>query len=198
MARDKEQQSAPVVTSLPLPSSDNALVIDLPDGQKLLVGKMNHGTVIEIATWRGTGRPDSRTNRLMLGMSNSADENPADSSDSSEEEIDKRSPRYLLYLVIKGLNHFINLVKTIDLKTFVSKLRRKDLRNSSSKVSDQSGAEVQAWLESIRERSQTHISSSQTELRMASPVRKSPQTTKKASKTKKSANKSTKGSSKRA
>jgi len=53
-----------------LPISDSALVIDLPDGQKLVVGKMSHGTVIEVATWRGTGRPDSRTNRMMLGMSN--------------------------------------------------------------------------------------------------------------------------------
>ena len=45
------------------------MVIDLPDGQKLVVGKMIQGSVIEVATWRGTGRPDSRTSRLMLGMS---------------------------------------------------------------------------------------------------------------------------------
>jgi hypothetical protein len=30
---------------------------------------MAEGSVIEVATWRGTGRPDSRTSRLMLGMS---------------------------------------------------------------------------------------------------------------------------------
>ena len=48
---------------------DHPLVIDLPDGQKLVVGNMVEGSVIEVATWRGTGRPDSRTSRLMLGMS---------------------------------------------------------------------------------------------------------------------------------
>jgi len=68
--KDKEVTEKPTVTQIPLPISDSALVIDLPDGQKLVVGKMSHGTVIEVATWRGTGRPDSRTNRMMLGMSN--------------------------------------------------------------------------------------------------------------------------------
>ena len=48
---------------------DQPLIIDLPDGQKLVVGNMVEGSVIEVATWRGTGRPDSRTSRLMLGMS---------------------------------------------------------------------------------------------------------------------------------
>ena len=69
----KEEQVEPAISSIPIPPSDSALVIDLPDGQKLLVGKIETGTVIEVATWRGTGRPDSRTNRLMLGMSNEAD-----------------------------------------------------------------------------------------------------------------------------
>lgn len=59
----------PKVSQLPLPISDSPLVIDLPDGQKLVIGKMAEGSVIEVATWRGTGRPDSRTSRLMLGMS---------------------------------------------------------------------------------------------------------------------------------
>ena len=59
----------PIVSRVPLPISDSALVIDLPDGQKLVIGKMSEGTVIEVATWRGVGRPDSRTNRMMFGMS---------------------------------------------------------------------------------------------------------------------------------
>jgi len=49
-------------------------LFDLPDGQKLVVGDLDPGTVIEIATWRGTGRPDSRTNRFMLGVSTNEDE----------------------------------------------------------------------------------------------------------------------------
>ena len=55
---------------LPATISDNPpLVIDLPDGQKLVIGELKPGIVIEVATWRGTGRPDSRTNRIMLGVS---------------------------------------------------------------------------------------------------------------------------------
>jgi hypothetical protein len=61
--------SEATLSSIPVPPADSALVIDLPEGQKLVLGKMEDGTVIEVATWRGTGRPDSRTNRLMLGVS---------------------------------------------------------------------------------------------------------------------------------
>ena len=71
MANKKnETPGKPVVSQIPMAVSDSALVIDLPDGQKLVVGNMTHGTVIEVATWRGTGRPDSRTSRMMLGMTN--------------------------------------------------------------------------------------------------------------------------------
>lgn len=70
MAKKNPVPQAPAkVSQLPLPISDSPLVIDLPDGQKLVIGKMAEGSVIEVATWRGTGRPDSRTSRLMLGMS---------------------------------------------------------------------------------------------------------------------------------
>ena len=72
MAKKKDVISSPTVTNLPLPISETPLVIDLPDGQKLVIGKMSNGSIIEVATWRGTGRPDSRTNRLMLGMSSGA------------------------------------------------------------------------------------------------------------------------------
>lgn len=67
----------PVESSeLPLTSRESQppLVVDLPDGQKLVVGNLDPGTVIEVATWRGTGRPDSRTNRFMLGVSSNEDE----------------------------------------------------------------------------------------------------------------------------
>jgi hypothetical protein len=67
-----------LVEGQPLPLSaayeNPPLVLDLPEGQKLVVGNLDPGTVIEIATWRGTGRPDSRTNRLMLGVSTNEDE----------------------------------------------------------------------------------------------------------------------------
>lgn len=68
LANQESDKAAPKVSKLPLPISDSPLVIDLPDGQKIVVGKMTQGSVIEVATWRGVGRPDSRTSRLMLGM----------------------------------------------------------------------------------------------------------------------------------
>ena len=52
----------------PNQDSNPPLVVDMPDGPKLIVGKIESDTVIEVATWRGVGRPDSRTNRLMLGV----------------------------------------------------------------------------------------------------------------------------------
>ena len=67
--KKKAIPNKPIVSRVPLPVSDSALVIDLPDGQKLVIGKMGQGTVIEVATWRGVGRPDSRTSRMMFGMS---------------------------------------------------------------------------------------------------------------------------------
>lgn len=73
-----EEHGTPEISTLPLATIDSQtpLVIDLPDGQKLVVGNLDPGTVIEVATWRGTGRPDSRTNRLMLGVSESEKEVP--------------------------------------------------------------------------------------------------------------------------
>lgn len=88
MAKKNQEAAPPAISTIPLPDQDSPLVIDLPDGQKLVVGNIAHGTVIEVATWRGTGRPDSRTSRLMLGVSSSAttqNENSTTQSASSAE-----------------------------------------------------------------------------------------------------------------
>jgi len=72
MGNDKDPRLEELETStLPLSEREEnpPLIVDLPDGQKLLVGDIKAGTVIEVATWRGTGRPDSRTQRFMLGIS---------------------------------------------------------------------------------------------------------------------------------
>ena len=145
MASKKQEPIAPVVTSLPLPSSDSVLVIDLPDGQKLLVGKMEHGTVIEVATWRGTGRPDSRTNRLMLGMSNSEEENSQAQSESTENlEYDKRSIRYWIWIT----RVIFSKVK-VSVLTQVSKIRQKKSEIQEETRSTDVQADVDAWLESV-------------------------------------------------
>ncbi len=81
--KKKSENSEPKISNIPMPISDNPLVVDLPDGQKLILGKLTPGHVIEVATWRGTGRPDSRTNRLMLGMTDGSE--PAAPSESKED-----------------------------------------------------------------------------------------------------------------
>lgn len=145
MASKKQEPVAPVVTSLPLPSSDSVLVIDLPDGQKLLVGKMEHGTVIEVATWRGTGRPDSRTNRLMLGMSNAEEESSQTQSASTDNlEYDKRSIRYWIWIT----RVIFSKVKS-GVIAKVSKIRHKDSEAKEENRSSDVQADVDAWLESV-------------------------------------------------
>ena len=150
MARKNEENSAPVVTSLPLPSSDSVLVIDLPDGQKLLVGKMNHGTVIEVATWRGTGRPDSRTNRLMLGMSSSETEGQVNSQDSQDDMVvDKRSVKYWIWLAGQISRKVKDLLVTLLLKV-KALVSKKSMSSKPSKPADTIEDDVQAWLDNIR------------------------------------------------
>jgi hypothetical protein len=145
MTSKKQEPVAPVVTSLPLPSSDSVLVIDLPDGQKLLVGKMEHGTVIEVATWRGTGRPDSRTNRLMLGMSNADEESTQAQSESTENlEYDKRSIRYWIWITRILLSKSKEAVLAQ-----VNKIRQKKTETKEETRSTDVQADVDAWLESV-------------------------------------------------
>lgn len=86
----RSETEEPRVSELPLAPivAQTPLVIDLPDGQKLVISNLDPGTVIEVATWRGTGRPDSRTNRLMLGVSASEEEVP-----TSEKSQTKRFSR---------------------------------------------------------------------------------------------------------
>ena len=56
---------------------------------------MVQGSVIEVATWRGVGRPDSRTSRLMLGMGsgNVNEESNSSESGSSSAATPKPAPK---------------------------------------------------------------------------------------------------------
>jgi len=89
MAKKKQESNQPVISNIPIPASDNPMVIDLPDGQKIVLGKLSPGSVIEVATWRGTGRPDSRTNRFMLGVSDSS--SPAAPAPSAQAQATVKS-----------------------------------------------------------------------------------------------------------
>jgi len=103
--KKKATPNKPIVSRVPLPASDSALVIDLPDGQKLVIGKMGQGTVIEVATWRGVGRPDSRTSRMMFGMSSAEID-----VDNPEAEVN-RSTDFSGNVVSQILNYPLALIR---------------------------------------------------------------------------------------
>jgi len=50
-----------------LDNSENfAPQISLPEGHQITIGELDPGTLVEIATWKGTGRPDESSNRFLL------------------------------------------------------------------------------------------------------------------------------------
>jgi hypothetical protein len=171
----KPENSAPTVSKLPLPLTDSALVIDLPDGQKIVVGKMTQGSVIEVATWRGVGRPDSRTSRLMLGVgSGNVDEDPSVPEASSATPPRKVKPQgwkiVLYYLAIavdkvsainwkraliapKSLASKIKLPKKSGSESSAAPEATQSIApESSSKPLSTVDADVEAWLNKISEK----------------------------------------------
>jgi Mg-chelatase subunit ChlI len=83
---------------------------------------MAEGSVIEVATWRGTGRPDSRTSRLMLGMS------PGNLSDDASEttgyaggQKEKKPEGFAKYLDIA--NKALKTIAKLIMKLPVGKLK---------------------------------------------------------------------------
>jgi hypothetical protein len=154
MAKKETSPEAPVVTTLPLPNSENAMVIDLPDGQKLVVGKMATGTVIEVATWRGTGRPDSRTTRLMLGVSSqeSVDAHAA-KSQGTEAAAKPAAMDYVKAFAAKALV----IISDVTAKAKKFKVEKPSTSPTLAApesapvavVSSDTDTDVQAWLDSI-------------------------------------------------
>jgi len=161
MTKKTSPVEAPVVTKLPLPNSDNALVIDLPDGQKLVVGKMATGTVIEVATWRGTGRPDSRTTRLMLGVSsadaNSVEDNQAGASAPATKKNPLSQVKEVWSSTSSKVTEFLSSVGKIKKSKNALVPSSNESVSSPRALSQSEGAndEVQAWLDSIIQRSES-------------------------------------------
>ena len=187
MSKKKKVVETPKVTSLPLPISDTPLVIDLPDGQKIVIGKMQQGSVIEVATWRGTGRPDSRTNRLMMGMNNGESANSATVVEKKAEtanvsqSADWKSK--VIFIAKQLATHAQNLIAQVSLQLKNRKpIATKIKAASQESASDLAAAsEVDEWLKKVLERS---------EKKSARALRKTTSAPKKAAKTvKKSARK---------
>jgi hypothetical protein len=206
LANQEGDKSAPKVSKLPLPISDSPLVIDLPDGQKIVVGKMTQGSVIEVATWRGVGRPDSRTSRLMLGMG-SGNVNEDSDSESSQQSGPARPPVSRKPAgfagVIFTIQHFIKNFNRINwsatAKALISSLSSKKSKKSpapsvtspeavasepSITVSPASDdADIEAWLNKISEKAARTTAKSSKPAAKKSPAKKAAVTKKAAPKT---------------
>lgn len=158
MAKKKQETVAPAISTIPLSDQDSPLVIDLPDGQKLVVGNIAHGTVIEVATWRGTGRPDSRTSRLMLGVSSSNAVSNVEASAPSAEvpEIKKQNviQKFLASLVASTPKRkrdkaveAIDEILSEDVATPPSAVEQKSSTRISKALGDDE--DIETWLDSL-------------------------------------------------
>lgn len=152
MAKKKQESSEPVISNIPIPTSDNPMVIDLPDGQKIVLGKLSAGTVIEVATWRGTGRPDSRTNRFMLGVSDSsspatpAQATPASVSEKSKFNLPWKREKMTPKVEKSESTNFISRFIGGTVGSFSKALKRtQDL----TPVESTTDLEINAWLENL-------------------------------------------------
>jgi hypothetical protein len=180
MAKKSQVPPAPEMTSLPMTSGDSPLVIDLPDGQKLVVGNLAAGSVIEVATWRGTGRPDSRTSRLMLGMSSAAQDKPADAANAAPSGA-KQDASFVskLFGVVRTLISKASAPRAAIRKSRGEKKSSAPLIEKVTPAARTSEAgEVDDWLNSILEKSAKKQSSEKdaavksTTDKKAAPVKK--------------------------
>lgn len=139
MRKNNQEDNGIVTSELPISTSDAPLVIDLPDGQKIVLGRIASGAVIEVATWRGTGRPDSRTNRIMLGMSDTSSLDQSGQGQKSEnapKKVKSRSKRRSLSFAPK-----IQLPQAIT-----EKLSR---YTAKAPVEETHDLEIDAWIEKL-------------------------------------------------
>lgn len=143
MAKNNVSAKGISTSALPIPVTDSPLVIDLPDGQKIVLGRISSGTVIEVATWRGTGRPDSRTNRIMLGMSDASNMEATESS-SNVESKSKSKSEATQRLGFQGKQLIAPVYKIF------SRVTQKASRYTAKRpVEETHNLEIDAWIEKI-------------------------------------------------
>lgn len=205
LANNNIPEEKPKVSKLPLPISDSPLVIDLPDGQKIVIGKMTQGSVIEVATWRGIGRPDSRTSRLMLGVGNgNVDEEQSSDSGQSSVAAKAKKPNdwrvifYFLNIAIATVKRIpiSSLIKKLSPSTFFAKAKAKKTRSTKQSPElvpsvgtsmadnglvgsqDIVDEDIEAWLNRISEKASSKVT--EATVKPKSTVKKSAPTKKTA------------------
>jgi hypothetical protein len=158
---------------------------------------MTHGTVIEVATWRGTGRPDSRTNRMMLGMSNTEIEAQIQEEEERQEIASTSGWRGRLQMAQGIAVAVFAKAKSLALGLFAKVRKDKSSDTSAEKTStfkslpfvgkSESAStpddDVQAWLDKITAKSLQKKKTTTSTAKSTSVARKS--SSKKASQPKK-------------
>ena len=189
MSTNKKLGTKPEISKLPMAQSDTPLVIDLPDGQKLVVGKMQTGTVIEVATWRGTGRPDSRTNRMMLGVSlagqaqSTSETNPSTNESSNTSEKKSNILKYLNFatnakeIIWKKLKNRKNNLKPTEGESNSPSIPSVPSSTVPSKPVEKLSSEVEIdeWLSRVKERRAARLAKENTiSTKKSAPKKKNP------------------------
>ncbi|CAB4330952.1 unannotated protein [freshwater metagenome] len=152
MAKKPQNPATPEITVLPMTGGDSPMVIDLPDGQKLIVSNLAAGSVIEVATWRGTGRPDSRTTRLMLGMT-SAQAKTAESTSSESKDSSLSTGAKVIKKALSLLRNFVLELKSR--KKYLAEKKKKAplIEKVVPPARTSEDLDVDDWLNSILEKS---------------------------------------------
>lgn len=152
MTKKQANTMNPTITNIPIAISDNPMVIDLPDGQKLVIGRLATGAVIEVATWRGTGRPDSRTSRLMLGMSDLNAVATTDSSQSTEVIAKKKLSFSKGSITLPNIGGILVMVKSFKkmLNSSVGTFKKAIEKGKELEpVETTADLDINAWIENI-------------------------------------------------
>ena len=152
MTKKQANTMNPTITNIPIAISDNPMVIDLPDGQKLVIGKLATGSIIEVATWRGTGRPDSRTNRLMLGMSDASAIAATDSPQSTEIKAKKKLSFSKGSITVPNIGGLLVMIKSIKqmLSSAVGSFKKAVEKGKELEpIETTADLEINAWIENI-------------------------------------------------
>jgi len=139
---------------------------------------MVHGSVIEVATWRGVGRPDSRTSRLMLGMgTGNVNEAEGQNAGGSSTPASPKPPQKpagfagVIFTLRRFITNFNRIKWGATLKALLASLAakkpiklKKSAQSAGAEVESQSvtgvtpevtvsrlsdDADIEAWLNSI-------------------------------------------------
>lgn len=150
MVKKKPDNAEAKVSKLPVELNDAPLVIDLPDGQKIILGKMQNGAVIEVATWHGTGRPDSRTNRFMIGMTSGDSISPNQSNPNSSEVSPSKKMRSIdAKVALRKVDGFLTVAKSLFSNLGLPLKNALNRTKELAPVDTTTELEINAWLNSI-------------------------------------------------